>query len=139
MDREAALRKVSLLRQVSSDRGATPAECENAARLARRLMEDFTLQEDEVIRRAPKLKTKIRHSWVYWQQIVDDYGLTLNRFGSRGNLRLADAQVVIEADRSLWTVLKPSPTGYREVARNTGLDSFGEYLRQHAPRRYSRR
>jgi hypothetical protein len=61
----------------------------------------------------------------------------MNHFGSRGNLRVGDALIVIEFDRSQWTVKKPSPMGYREVISKTGLDSFREFLRQHTPRRYS--
>jgi hypothetical protein len=61
----------------------------------------------------------------------------MNHFGSRGNLRLGDALIFIDFDRLQWTVKQPSPTGYREVVRKTGLDSFREFLRQHTPRRYA--
>jgi hypothetical protein len=61
----------------------------------------------------------------------------MNHFGSRANLRVGDALIVIDFERSQWTVRKSSPMGYREVMRKTGLDSFREFLQQHAPRRYS--
>jgi len=50
---------------------------------------------------------------------------------------MGDALIVIDFERSQWTVRKSSPMGYREVMRKTGLDSFPEFLQQHAPHRYS--
>src|ERR1700726_2464565 len=137
MNREAALRKVSLLRRVTSERGATPAEFENATRLAQKLAEDLALPEDEIIRKTHEPSPNTRRSWVYWEQAASEFGLGMNHFGSRGNLRVGDALIVIDFDHSQWTVNKPSPIGYREVIRKSGLDSFREFLRQHAPRRYS--
>ena len=137
MNREAALRKVTLLRRVISERGATPAEFENATHLAKKLADNLALPEDEIIRRTHEPRPTARRSWVYWEQAASEFGLTMNHFGSRGNLRVGNALIVIDFDRSQWTVRKPSPMGYREVTRKTGLDSFREYLLHHAPRRYS--
>jgi hypothetical protein len=137
MNREAALRKVSLLRRVTSERGATPAEFENATHLAKKLADDLALPEDEIIRRSHESNPNTHRSWVYWEQTASEFGLGMNHFGSRGNLRVGDALIVIDFDRSQWTVKKPSPMGYREVMRRTGLDSFREFLRQHTHRRYS--
>jgi len=137
MNREAVLRKVSLLRRVTSERGATPAEFENATRLAKKLADDVALPEDEIIRVTFEPSPNTRRSWVYWEQAASEFGLGMNHFGLRGNLRVGDALIVIDFDRSQWTVKKPSPMGYREVMRKTGLDSFREFLLQHTPRRYS--
>jgi len=137
LDREAALRKVGLLRRVISERGATPGEVENATRLAERLTEALALHAEEVgrIKREPRLNT--HRSWVYWEQVAHEFGLTLNHFGSRGNLRVGDCLVVIDFDRQLWTVKQGSPAGYREVMRKTGLDSFRQFLQLKIPRRRS--
>jgi hypothetical protein len=136
LNREAALRKVNLLTRVIPERGATPAEFENATHLVKKLADDLALSEDEIIRGAHEANPNIR-SWVYWEQAASEFGLGLNHFGSRGNLRAGNALIVIDFDRSQWTVKKPSPTGYRDVVRKTGLDSFREFLRQNAPRRCS--
>jgi hypothetical protein len=135
LNREAALRKVGLLRRVSSERGATPSEVENATRLADRLAD--TLQPEDLVRikREPRLNT--HRSWVYWEQAAREYGLSLNHFGSRGNLRVGDSLIVIDFDRQLWTVKQGSSAGYREVMRKTGLDSFRQFLQLKVPRRYS--
>jgi hypothetical protein len=137
LNREAALRKAGLLRRVVSERGATPAEVETATRLAQKLADDLALPEDEIIRKTHEPNPNTRRSWVYWEQVTSEFGLVMNHFGSRGNLRVGDALMVIDFDQSQWTVNKPSPMGYREVIRKTGLDSFREFLQQHAPRRYS--
>ena len=137
MDREATLRKVRLLRRVVSERGATPAEVENAAHLAKKLADNLALREDDIIRVTIEPSPGARRSWVYWEQAASEFGLGMNHFGSRGNLRVGDALIFIDFDRLQWTVKKPSPTGYREVVRKTGLDSFREFLRQHTPRRYA--
>jgi hypothetical protein len=137
LNREAALRKAGLLRRVVSERGATPAEFETATRLAKKLADDLALQEDEIIRRTHEPIPNIRRSWVYWEQAASEFGIAMNHFASRGNLRAGNALIVIDFDRSQWTVQKPSPTGYCEVMRKTGLDSFRAFLRQHTPRRYS--
>ena len=137
MNHEAALRKAGLLRRVVSERGATPAEFETATRLAKKLADDLALPEDEIIRRTHEPNPNIRRSWVYWEQAASEFGLAMNHFGSRGNLRAGNALIVIDFDRSQWTVKRPSPMGYREVLCKTGLDSFREFLRQYAPRRYS--
>jgi hypothetical protein len=137
LNREAALRKVSLLRRVISDRGATPAESESAARLAMKLTNGLALSEDEIIRKTNQANPGGSPSWVYWEQVVSEFGLKMSHFGSRANLHLGAVLIVIDFDRSRWTVKKQSPTGYREVINRTGLDSFREFLRQYAPRRYS--
>jgi hypothetical protein len=135
LNREAALRKVSLLRRVIPERGATPGEFESATHLAKKLADDLALPEDEIIRRTREPHN--RRSWVYWEQAASEFGLRMNHFGSRANLRVGDALIVIDFERSQWTVRKSSPMGYREVMRKPGLDSFREFLQQHAPRRYS--
>jgi hypothetical protein len=105
--------------------------------LAQKLADDLALPEDEIIRRTHEPNPNNRRSWVYWEQATSEFGIGMNHFGSHGNLRVGDALIVIDFDRSQWTVKKPSPMGYREVMCKTGLDSFREFLRQHAPRRYS--
>jgi hypothetical protein len=135
LNREAALRKVSLLRRVIPERGATPGEFASATHLAKKLADDLALPEDEIIRRTHEPHN--RRSWVYWEQAASEFGLRMNHFGSRANLRVGDALIVIDFERSQWTVRKSSPMGYREVMRKPGLDSFREFLQQHAPRRHS--
>jgi hypothetical protein len=135
LNREAALRKVRLLRRVIPERGATPGEFASATHLAKKLADDLALPEDEIIRRTHEPNS--RRSWVYWEQAASEFGLRMNHFGSRANLRVGDALIVIDFERSQWTVRKSSPMGYREVMRKPGLDSFREFLQQHGPRRYS--
>ena len=94
MDREATLRKVSLLRRVVSERGATPAEVENAAHLAKKLADNLALREDDIIRVTIEPSPGARRSWVYWEQAASEFGLGMNHFGSRGNLRLGDALIL---------------------------------------------
>ena len=75
MNREAALRKVSLLRRVIPERGATPGEFESATQLAKKLVDDLALPEDEIIRRTHEPNN--RRSWVYWEQAASEFGLRI--------------------------------------------------------------
>ncbi len=83
---EDALRKIALLRRVRTDNGAVPAEAENAYRLQKVLMERYALKPQDIPDGAPA--TPFRLHWNYWQELLDEFGLSLTHFGGRGSTEI---------------------------------------------------
>jgi hypothetical protein len=103
MRAEDALRKIGLLRKVKLENGALEAEAENAARLAKALMERYAITSEDVLDAAPR--PAFRMTWVYWQELLHEFGLQLRHFGHRGNAAIgADRIVYINLRTSQWSV-----------------------------------
>jgi len=133
---EDARRKIGLLRKVSTDKGAEPAERETASRLQKALMERFAISDQRIPDAPP---AAIFHlNWGYWQGLVDEFGLRLNRFGSRGSIDIgANTIVYISLTSSQWRVEEKCAGGRLTRTRDRGLDSLRAYLKEHAPKSYS--
>ena len=84
---EDALRKIALLRRVSTDKGALAAERETAYRLQKVLMERYAIKDQE-FSEGPTTSRPFRLNWDYWQELLDEFGLSLTRFGGRGSASL---------------------------------------------------
>jgi hypothetical protein len=133
---EDALRKVRLLHDYSIEKGAFEAEAENAANLAKRLMEKYGIAKPDV--RSNRESTREHKSWVYWDHLFEQFGLELRHFGRRGSAVLANGEVAVpNLDTGEWHVQKPSPTGWMTVARGQGLQSLGDYVARKVPKTYS--
>ena len=133
---EDARRKITLLRRVSIDKGAEPAERETASRLQKALMERFAITDQEIPDAPPT--TIFRLNWGYWQELVDEFGLRLNRFGNRGSVEVGSNSVVyITLSTTQWRVEERCTGGRQTRVRDRGIDSLRAYLKEHAPRSYS--
>ena len=133
---EDALRKIELLRRISSDKGALPAERETAYRLQKVLMERHAIKVQDVPE-APQA-TAFRLNWSYWQELLEEFGLQLNRLGNRGSAEMGKtSKVYIRLDKSEWWVEERSPSGRQTKVRDQGIESLRAYLKIHAPRNYS--
>ena len=132
---EDALRKVRLLRKVSRENGASEGEIHNAARLIQTLMERYALNRDELpLKPAPVF----RMTWVYWQHLMSEYGITLRHFGKRGNASLGDGRLIfIRLDTGQWQVQRTAPGGWETTQRDFGVESLRAYLTKSGPRLYS--
>ncbi len=132
---EDALRKVRLLRRVKPENGASAPEAENAARLAEALVRRYALESDNLPREAAPAS---RLSWVYWQHLMDEFGIKLRHFGKRGNASLGDGRLLfIRLDSGQWQVQRTSPGGWETIERDRGVESLRDYLRKSGPRSYS--
>jgi hypothetical protein len=132
---EDALRKIRLLLTVSRENGSSEGEVRNAARLARALMERHGLTNGDL---HPKPAPVFRMSWVYWQHLMDEYGVRLRHFGKRGNASLGDGRLIfIRLDSGQWQVQKTSPGGWETIQRDFGVESLRAYLMKSGPRMYS--
>ncbi len=133
---EDALRKIRLLRRVTPDNGCSEAEAENAAAIMRSLMDRFVVRSEEP---RPSNPSIFRMSWVYWDHLLNEYGLELRRFGKRGSTSISrDTQAVMRLDTGEWRVQRGKPGGATELlAEGKGLETFQTYLSKNAPRMFS--
>ncbi len=133
---EDAQRKIVQLRKVSTDKGALPAEKETAYRLQKVLMERYAIKVQEMPDPAPT--TAFRLHWGYWQELLDEFGLGLNRLGNRGSAAVGyNSKVYIRLDQNQWWIEERSPAGWKATVRDRGLESLRTYLKEHAPKSYS--
>ena len=135
MKTEDALRKIELLRKMKTENGALAAEAENAARLAKALMERYAINADDVST-APE-RPAFRLTWIYWQELLKEFGLRLRHFGRRGNAAIGnDKMVYIKLGANQWWIEERSGGGWQTTARDWGVETLRLYLSKHA-RSYS--
>ena len=133
---EDALRKIALLRRISTDNGAVAAEAETAHRLQKALMERYAITTQDIRDASPK--TVFRLNWGYWQDLLDEFGLRLNRFRGRGSVKVGTNRIAyIKLVANQWWVEERSPGGWHTTVRDRGVESLREYLKEHAPKSYS--
>jgi hypothetical protein len=132
---EDALRKIRLLRRFVPENGACEAEAETAARLVRNLMERYSIGIEDS---RPVASPSSRMTWVYWEQLLAEFGISLNRFGGRANALLEGGTlIIIRLSTGQWQIQQTSPTGWKIMTRDFGLESLRAYLAQYGPRAYS--
>ncbi len=135
MTAEEALRKVVLLRKVSTNNGAAAAEVENARRLQQALMKRYAIKARDV--RTASATTVFRMTWVCWEQLLKEFRLRLDRFGNRGSATIRDdTKIYIRLDRNQWWIEERLPGGWQPTARSLGVESLRKYLSERAPRSY---
>jgi Protein of unknown function (DUF2786) len=93
---EDALRRIRLLRRVIPANGAFEAEAETATRLAQVLMERHAISADDV---RPLATPSARMTWIYWEQLLTEFGMRLERFGRRACVRLGTACLSLSGSR----------------------------------------
>jgi hypothetical protein len=132
---EDALRKIRLLRRLVPENGASEFEAETAGRLVQAMMDRYSIGKEDVQGVA---RPRNRMTWVYWEQLLAEFGLGLDRFGGRASATLAnDARVVIRLASGHWHVQQASPEGWKIAVRDFGLESLRAYLAERGPRPYS--
>ena len=132
---EDALRKIRLLRRLVPENGASEAEAETASRLVHALMERYSIGREDL---RPVASPPNRLTWVYWEQLLAEFGLRLHRFGGRATASLgSDARILIRLGAGQWQIEQRSPTGWKLRTRDFGLEALRAYLAEHAPRSYS--
>jgi len=130
------MRKIELLRKVSTDKGALAAERETAHRLQKKLMERYAIKNRDMPDPAPA--TNSRLTWVYWLELLEEFGLSLNHFGNRGSTEVGNNIIVyIRLASNQWWTQERSPAGWRTTTHDRGIESLRAYLKLHAPRSYS--
>jgi len=133
---EDALRKIEILRRISGDKGALAAERETAYRLQKTLMARYAIQERNVPE-APVTTAGSRLSWSYWEELLDEFDLRLNHFGSRGSAKVGNTVAYIKLDTNQWWIEEKAPGVCKITVRDRGIESLRNYLKAHAPRSYS--
>jgi len=129
------LRKIRLLSEVNTKNGASAAEADNAQRLARALMDRYSIKAEE--ERPVSQRPAAKLTWVYWQELFNEFWLEFSYLGYRGSATIGhDRTVYIKLNTGQWSVEKRSNTGTQIVARDIGLETMRKYLSAHA-RTYS--
>ena len=124
---EEAKRGIQLRGRITQENGASGAEAQTAAKLARALMERLAV-EVEHARTAPVASSRL--SWVYWENLLGEYGIGLHHFGVRGNAQLGRGLVAfINLDTGHWSVKGDRSGGSTLTASDFGEGSFRTYLR----------
>ncbi|MGA9725712.1 MAG: hypothetical protein WBQ86_24885 [Candidatus Binatus sp.] len=136
MTTEDARRKIALLSRVSTDNGAAAAEAENAYRLQKKLMQRYAIEaEDTPVAPRPPV---FRLHWSYWQELLEEFNLQLNHFGTRGSATVGKRKLYITLSTSQWSIEERVPGGgLRTTVREQGIESLRKYLKEHAPRTYT--
>jgi hypothetical protein len=135
MNYDDALRKIRLLRQVRPENGACEAEAENAANLVQSLMDRFAVLPDQTAQPRPPV---FRMSWVYWENLANEYGLIFKHFGKRGSARIGgDRQVLIRLETGEWRVERSVLGKEETVASGQGVEALRNYLSRNTSRIYS--
>jgi hypothetical protein len=100
-------------------------------------MERYSIRREDL---GPVASPSSRMTWVYWEQILAEFGINLNRFGGRASASLgSDARIQIRLAAGQWQIQQTSPTGWKVVVRDFGLESLRAYLAKYGPRTYSLR
>ncbi|HXZ87268.1 MAG TPA: DUF2786 domain-containing protein [Candidatus Binataceae bacterium] len=129
------MRRVRLLREYSTDRGASEAEAQNASRLADVLMERYRLGQCEM---RPQPRPFQRPVWDYWRYMFSEFGIELRTFGRRASADVGrGATAIIKIETNDWHVQKPSAEGWEIIAEGKGVETMRTYLSRNAPRAYS--
>ena len=132
---EDALRKIRLLQRLIPENGASEFEAETASRLVQALMERYSIGKEDVHAVA---SPRNRMTWVYWEHLLAEFGIALDRFGGRASASLGNgARVVIRLATGHWHVQQASPEGWKTAVRDSGLESLRGYLAKNGPRSYS--
>ncbi len=135
MKAQEALRKIGLLRKIKTENGALATEADNAARLVKALMDRYAIKADDI----PAItQTPIyRMTWIYWRDLLHQFGLKLRHFGHRGNATIGNDKIVyINLRTSQWWIEQKSNGGRQTSVRDWGVESLRTYLDEHA-RSYS--
>jgi hypothetical protein len=132
---EDALRKIRLLRRFVPDNGASEAEAETASRLVHALMERYSIGKEDL---RPVASPSSRMTWVYWEQLLAEFGISLNRFGGRASASLGNgALIVIRLTANQWHLQQSSANGWEIIVRDFGVESLRAYLAKYGRRVYS--
>jgi hypothetical protein len=132
---EDALRKIRLLRRLIPENGASEFEAETASRLVQALMERYSIGKEDVHAVA---SPRNRMTWVYWEHLLAESGIALDRFGGRASASLGNGiRLAIRLADGHWHVQQMSPEGWKTAARDSGLESLRAYLTKYGPRSYS--
>jgi hypothetical protein len=133
MNRDAALRRLRALRNLSLDKGAFPAEVESAKSLIRLLEERYSIEDE-----GPQKERGPVPDWTYWNWILNEFGIEGRRFHKSASANLDSTRIiVIRLDSGEWQVQRKTHAGYQTVAHNRNPESLREYLQQNGPRKYS--
>ena len=132
MNLAEALRKIRLLSRITRN-GASAAEAETAANLARSLMERFAILAEDA---RPARVAPARLTWIYWESLLEEFDIKLKRSGRRGTARLDSGLLVfIRLDTGQWSVKKQGRMTWPSLQATLAWNRFAPFSERpdHAP------
>ncbi len=132
---EDAKRKFALLGRINTESGAAAAEAETAGRLQKALMARHAIKAREILHASST--TVFRLTGIYWQRLLEEFGLRLNHFANRGSVAVGKDKLYIKLDTNQWRIEESFPGGWKTTAQGPDVESLRRYLNEHAPRNYS--
>jgi hypothetical protein len=123
---EDVLRKIRLLRRLVPENGASEFEAKTANRLVQALMERYSIGKVDA-QSVPAPSNRM--TWVYWEQLLAEFRIRLDRFGGRASAKLGnDTRVLIHLASGQWHLQHTSREGWKTTVREFGLESLRAYL-----------
>ncbi|HVN88640.1 MAG TPA: DUF2786 domain-containing protein [Candidatus Binataceae bacterium] len=140
MNRQEALRKIALLRQMTLDNGASASEAAAAAKLAQDLMSRY-VGEPKKVEPPRSVQVAVKAQEVPtepWARLLDEFGYQLKTFNGRCSAGLSrTSRLLIRAEDQRWEVQESSLTGWRTTTRGIGFHSLRDFLTRNTARRYT--
>jgi hypothetical protein len=94
-------------------------------------MERYSIGREDL---RPIANRSNRMTWVYWERLLAEFDIRLIRFGGRASASLgSDARILIGLAPGQWQVEQTSPTGWKIVVQDFGLESLRAYLVKYGP------
>jgi len=143
MNREEALRKIALLREMTLENGASASEADAASRLAQDLMQRYVAEPIKKVHTPPTFvkvaPVKAQEvSTEPWARLLDEFGLQLKTFNGRCSAALSrTTRLLVRAEDQRWEVQETSATGWKATTRGFGFNALRDYLTKHSARRYT--
>jgi hypothetical protein len=98
-------------------------------------MERYSIGREDL---RPVANRSNQMTWVYWEQLLAEFDISLIRFGGRASASIGSgARILIRLAAGQWQIEQTSPTGWTVAVRDFGLESLRTYLAKHGPRTYS--
>lgn len=141
MDRQEALRKIALLREMTLDNGASPSEAEVAARMVDDLLRRYVGESEKKVEAPTSVKVAVKAQEVStepWARLLDEFGFQLKTFNGRCSAGLSRTKrLLVRVEDQRWEVQESSAAGWKTASRGIGFHALRDYLTKNTARRYT--
>lgn len=84
---------------------------------------------------AAHLKVILNALWEHWRTMLDDFGVRLLHWGSRGNAALGEGRFLfIQLENARWAVKRKERDRWMMIAGDWGMETLRDHFAAHPPR-----